>query len=291
MAVYERSYKRYAGALAPQWTRLFVLPRYTLGEVFRSKLFLVFFVISLLWPLSQAARIYFYHNAGSLFEAIPDLAEAFSQFFAIDAEFFWWVMYPQSMFAFVAALFIGPGLVSRDLANNGLPLYLSRPISRAEYVLGKFAVLGILLSLVTWVPGLFLYSLQSGYAGWGWALKNTRLAAGIFVGSWAWILTIGFLALALSAWVKWRPVAGFMMVMVFLGGAFLGSVVINPLFRTDWGDALNLGVVIAQIWGGLLGLDRPSDLPFWAAWLSLLAFIGACVYLLHRKIRAYEVVS
>ena len=26
MAVYERTYKRYTGALTPQWTRLFVLP-------------------------------------------------------------------------------------------------------------------------------------------------------------------------------------------------------------------------------------------------------------------------
>ncbi len=291
MAVYERNYKRYIGALTPQWMRLFVLPRYALKEVFRTKLFLVFFVVSLLWPAAQAARIYLFHNAATIFEAIPDLAEAFSQFFAIDADFFRMLMYPQCMFAFIAALFIGPGLVSQDLANNGLPLYLSRPISRAEYVLGKFAVLGILLSLITWVPGLLLYLLQSAYAGWGWAIDNIRFAASIFVGSWAWISTVAFLALALSAWVKWRPVAGFMMVMVFLGGGFFGLVV-NALFRTDLGNLANLAVVIDQIWVGLFGLDdHPVDLPFWAAWLSLAAFISACIFLLHRKIRAYEVVS
>ncbi len=290
MAVYERTYKRYEGWLTPQPTRLFVLPRFALGEVFGSKPFLAFFILSLLPPLAQSGRIYLYHNAATIFEAIPDAAEFFSQFFAIDAKFFAMVMAVQCSFAFFAAMFVGPGLVSKDLSNNALPLYLSRPIARAEYVLGKFSVLGILLSLITWVPGLFLYFLQSGYAGWGWAFDNARLAASIFIGSWAWITTVAFLALALSAWVKWRPVAGFLMFMVFLGGGFFGMV-INALFRTDWGNLANLGVVIGRVWEGLFGLPPEADLPAWAAWASLLTFIGACIYLLHRKIRAYEVVS
>ncbi len=290
MAVYERTYKRYAGALTPQWTRLFVLPRYAFKEVFQSKLFLVFFVFSLLPPLSQAVRIYLYHNATQIFAAVPELAEAFGQFLAIDAEFFATLMGIQCGFAFFAALFVGPGLVSRDLANNGLPLYLSRPISRAEYVLGKFAVLGILLSLITWIPGFFLYVLQSGYAGLGWGFENLRIAASMFVGSWAWIATVSFLALALSAWVKWRPVAGFLMFVVFLGGGFVGLMV-NALFRTDWGNLVNLGAVIGRIWEGLFDLPPDFDLPLWAAWASLAAFVGACLYMLHRKIRAYEVVS
>ncbi len=291
MAVYERGYKRYTGELTPQPTRLFVLPRFALKRVFGSKLFLVFLIISLLWPLIQAMRIYLYHNAGSIFEAIPGLAEALTDYFPIDAAFFRIVMYPQCIFAFIAALFIGPGLVSRDLANNALPLYLSRPISRADYVLGKFSILGILLSLITWVPGLFLYLLHSGYEGWGWAVDNARLAVSIFVGSWAWIVTVSVLALALSAWVRWRPVAGFMMVMVFLGGLFLDKAVIEGLFHTTWGSTLNLAAVIHRIWSGLFGLETRSDLPVWAAWLSLLGFVSACILLLHRKVRAYEVVS
>lgn len=290
MAVYERSYKRYAGTLTPQWTRLFVLPRYALGNVFRSKLFLVLFILCQLPPLIYAGMIYFHHKGAKIFEAIPDLAQGFSQFLAVDATMFATVMGFQYFAAFVVAMFVGPGLVSRDLANNGLPLYLSRPISRAEYVLGKFLVLGILLSLITWVPGFALYALQSGYAGWSWGFENLRILAGLFIGSWAWIATVSFLALALSAWVRWRPVAGFMMLMVLLGGGFFG-VIVNMLFRTDWGSLVNLIIVIARILEGLFDLRPDVDLPVWAAWGSLASFIGVCVYMLHRKIRAYEVVS
>jgi len=290
MAVYERNYKRYAGRITPQWTRLFVLPRFAFAEVFRSRLFLVFFVVSLIWPLLLAGRIYLYHNATKIFASLPQAAELFGEFLRIDAEFFLYLMIVQCSSAFVAALFVGPGLVSRDLGNNGLPLYLSRPISRTEYVLGKFSVLGILLSLITWVPGLSLYLLQSGYAGWDWAFDNMRLALSIIIGSLAWISTISFLALALSAWVKWKPVAGFMMCLTLLGGGFFG-LVINLLFRTEWGSLVNLFVVIGRIWEGLFGLPNSLDLPLWTAWFSLFSFIAACIYMLHRKIRAYEVVS
>ncbi len=290
MAVYERTYKRYKGALTPQWTRFLVLPRYAYEEVAKSKLFTIFFVLCLLPPVIQAGRIYLYHNAAKIFSAVPAAAEFFSQFMSINAEFFGIVMAMQSGLAFIVALFIGPGLVSKDLANNGLPLYLSRPISRTEYVLGKFAVLGILLSVITWIPGLFLYALQSIYAGWGWAFQNTRFAASILIGSAAWICTISLLALAVSAWVRWRPVAGFVMFMVFLGGGFFG-LMINALFRTDWGSMINLGVVIGRIWEGLLGLRVTENLPLWAAWVSLALFCFGCVQMLNRKIRAYEVVS
>jgi hypothetical protein len=40
------------------------------------------------------------------------------------------------MLALFLAAFIGPGLISPDLHNNALSLYLARPFSRAEYVLG-----------------------------------------------------------------------------------------------------------------------------------------------------------
>ena len=43
-----------------------------------------------------------------------------------------------------------------------MPLYLARPFSRTEYVLGKASTLVILLSLLTWIPGLFLFGVGVG---------------------------------------------------------------------------------------------------------------------------------
>lgn len=287
MAVYERTYKRYTGETTPQWTRFLVLPRYAFKDVFKSKLLVAFFASCFMFPLFAASVIYLRHNATFL-EAFPNIQ--IEQFLSIDAKFFDLLMNVQMWYAFLLALFVGPGLVSRDLTNNGLPLYLSRPFSRAEYVLGKFSVLAILLSAVTWVAGWGLFLLNGNFAGWRWMVDNANLFFAIFVGSWAWIITVSLLALALSAWVRWRPVAAFMMFMILLGGAFVGEIT-NGLFRAEWARAANLGQVISTVWDGLFGFPSEFGIPVVLAWLSLGAWSLLCLFLLHRKIRAYEVVS
>lgn len=286
MAVYERTYKRYTGAVTPQWMRFLVLPRFVFQDIFKSKLFLIFFVASFIFPLANGGIIYLRHNA-SFLEAFPDFN--LDAILAIDAAFFRRILRVQFFFAFLLALFVGPGLVSRDLANNGLPLYLSRPFSRAEYVLGKFSVLAILLSAITWLLGWALFALEGNFEGWRWMVENARIAAAIFLGSWLWIASVSLLALALSAWVRWRPVAGFLMLMVLLAGGFFGGL-INLLFRVEWGHMVNLPVVIHTVLDNLFGFESRGGIPVGLAWLSLLAFAAACLLLLHKKVRAYEVV-
>ena len=64
-----------------------------------------------------------------------------------------------------------------------MPLYLCRPFSRAEYVLGKMSVLVFLLSLITWVPGLILFVIQAQPGGLGLDRGRTCWIAGsLFVG-------------------------------------------------------------------------------------------------------------
>ncbi|MEO1088728.1 MAG: hypothetical protein AAFY88_31230, partial [Acidobacteriota bacterium] len=204
MAVYERNYKRYDGPVTPTATRFLVLPRYIFKDVFQSRLLLIFYVLCFVFPLICGVFIYLTHNADFL-KAIPNFQ--MPEFLQINADFFKSFLGIQGTLVFALTIFIGPGLVSRDLANNGLALYLSRPFSRTEYVLGKLSVLAILLSALTWIPGWLLMLLHAQFVGLSWITDNLGLAAGFFVGSWLWILALGLLALAASAWVKWRAVA------------------------------------------------------------------------------------
>ena len=97
--------------------------------------------------------------------------------------------------AWLTALVLGPALVSADLRNNGLPLYLSRPFGRWEYVLGKSSVMLIMLSLVTWVPGMLLFLFQSYMAGWDWLKQYWRVGVGILLTSLLWIVLLGWIVL------------------------------------------------------------------------------------------------
>src|SRR6266436_4325035 len=200
MAVYERSYDEFRGQLTPQWSRFLILPRYAFQSVFRSKLFITFFAICFVYPLIAAILIYLHHNTFAIATMKLNVAELLP----IDASFFKTYMIVQGVSAFFLTVLVGPALVSRDLTNNALPLYLSRPFSRAEYVLGKMSVLVILLSLITWVPGLILFIIHSSLMGRTWFVDNAWIAWAIFASAIIWILIIALLALALSAWIKWR---------------------------------------------------------------------------------------
>jgi len=62
---------------------------------------------------------------------------------------------------FVLVAWAGPGMITKDLANNSVQLYLSRPLSRTEYLFGKVSVLGALLSGTILIPAILLFFLQA----------------------------------------------------------------------------------------------------------------------------------
>src|SRR6188474_924633 len=194
MAVYEQTYKPYKGKLTPDWSRFLIIPRHTLRGVFNSKLFTAFYVICFIPLLVEAVLIYLHHNVTAL--AIMNLNAR--QLIPIDGSFFQTFVTIQGSFAFFVALLVGPPLVSRDLRNNALPLYLCRPFSRAEYVAGKMSVVLILLSAMTWVPQLLLFLFQSYLEGGRWLIDNLWIASAIFIGSFVWILLLALLTQAIS---------------------------------------------------------------------------------------------
>src|ERR1022692_5009057 len=185
MAIYRRNYKPYSGALTPSWSRCFVLFRYSRRNLFRSKFLTALFVVCFFYPVLCLLLIYLAHSASFLQQiGVP------SQILSIDNKFFFNFMSVQGVFAFLLTAFAGPGLISPDLANGALPLYFCRPFSRAEYVLGKSSVLAILLSQITWVPGLILFGIEANLSGPGWMWENRSIASAILLSSWIYILMI-----------------------------------------------------------------------------------------------------
>ena len=303
MAVIERAYKRYSGTLAPEWSRFLIIPRHAFRDVFRSKIFTGIFLLSFIFPLVWAILIYLHHNANALAIMKINVAEVLP----IDALFFQFFVSFQGVTGFFLAMLIGPSQVSRDLTNNALPLYLCRPFSRTEYVVGKMSIVIILLSAITWVPGLLLFGLQSSLEGWSWFSQNISIASAIFIGSLVWILLLALLTQSISAWVKWRVASR----AALLGAFFIPSAfaaIVNEIFQTHWAHIFDLQALIGNVWAGLFGrfqqttgyVDRYgvehlenalSEPPLWASWLVLFLICAACLWLLSRKVKAYEVVK
>lgn len=290
MAVYEHTYKPYEGALTPQWSRFLVLPRHAYRAVFQSKLFTGLFAVCFVCPLIMAILIYLHHNANAL--ALMEIRSA--DIVPINGTFFRVFFSIQSGLAFLLTVIMGPALVSRDLTNNALPLYLCRPFSRAEYLLGKASTLVILLSLVTWAPGLLLFVFQSYLAGFTWMRDNLWIGTAILVGSLLWIVMLTLFSLALSAWIKWRVAASGALFAVFIIPAAMATFV-SELFQTRWSHLFNPSMLLQAITDSLFHSPPSSDLwrslPVTAAWLGVACFILVSLWMLSRKVRAYEVIS
>ena len=196
----------------------------------------------------------------------------------------------QSVFAIILSAFAGPSLIAPDLANGALPLYFSRPMSRAEYVVARLLVLVGLLSPVTWIPGVLLFLMQSALAGWLWFSENWRLGAAIFLGFLLWIVLVSLVAMASSAYVRWRVIAGGLVLGVFfvLAGA---AQIAHVVLRVDWVWVLNPARNVYQVWRTLLGAE-PLEGPGAAVCLVAVAVLVVLLLLvLERKLRPVEVVS
>jgi len=304
MAVYEQTYKQYDGKLTPEWSRFLIIPRHAFRDVFKSKLFTAFFIVCFLPLLVEAILIYLHHNVNALALMKVNVRELIP----IDAFFFQAFVNLQATFAFFVTLLIGPPLVARDLRNNALPLYLCRPFSRTEYVLGKMSVLLILLSAMTWIPQLLLFCFQGYLEGAGWFVDNLWMASAIFIGSVVWILLLALLSQVVSALVKWRVVASGALLGIFFIPSVFGEF-INQLFFTHWGNIISLGALMKNVSAGLFGtfvrttghmteFDNGvvremvmNEPPLWASWFALGLICLICLALLSRKVKAYEVIK
>jgi ABC-type transport system involved in multi-copper enzyme maturation permease subunit len=309
MAVYEHLYGAYEGVSHTALSRFLVIPRYALRDVFRSKLLTTIFILCFFYPLIATILVYLHHNVNALALLQINVRELLP----IDASFFRTFLEVQGGFAIILTVLVAPPLISRDLSNNALPLYLCRPLSRTEYVLGKMVVIVTLLSLVTWIPGLLLFAFQASLAGFAWLAANLWMAGAIFFGSMVWIVLLALLALAVSSIVKWRVVAsGALLGLFFVPSAF--GEIINQLFLTRAGHLISLWATMNNVWLGMFGIfvrktgairgtvtnpiyeKQYFDIallepPLWACWLVIGFVCAVCIWLLARKVRAYEVIK
>ncbi len=287
MAVYRHGYTRYDGELTSHLTRLLVLPKFAWQQLMKQRLVTSILVFSMFWPIACGVFVYIANRADLLQDFgldVPDLL-------VVNANFFILFMYVQSSFAIVLAALAGPSLIAPDLANGALPLYFSRPLSRSDYVVARMLALVGLLSAVTWVPGVLLFLMQSSIAGWAWFAANWMLGVGIFFGFLLWILLVGLVALAASAYVKWRIVAGALVLGVFfvMAGA---SELTNQVLRVRWASAFNPGAAMNQVWNSMLGVDPLAAVPGTpACLLALGAMVAVLLLVIERRLRPVQVVS
>jgi ABC-2 type transport system permease protein len=125
--------------------------------------------------------------------------------------------------------------------------------------------------------------------GGSWWIDNHRIAVGYLVGHLVWILVISMLSIAISAWVRYKPVARVTLFGVFfILGAF--GTMVNGVTGTSLGDLVNLPNAIGEVFKSLFGEPSVGGLPVIFNWGTLVFTVLASAWMLNRKLRAHEVV-
>jgi ABC-2 type transport system permease protein len=125
----------------------------------------------------------------------------------------------------IVILLVGPGLISRDLRFNALPLYFSRPLRRIDYFAGKLGVVVYFLGLVLVVPSVIAYILGLLFS-LDWTIVRDTFSLLLASVGYGVVMSIsaGLLILALSSLSRNSRYVGLLWLGVWFVSSIVGSV-------------------------------------------------------------------
>ncbi|MGA1848109.1 MAG: ABC transporter permease subunit, partial [Thermoplasmatota archaeon] len=184
------------------------------------------------------------------------------------------IRYERFMWIIMLTAVAGSGLISNDLKNNTLTLYLSRPITWKEYIFGKFLALSFLLSLITIVPTILLFLAEVAFrdVSLGYILGNIPVLGGMLL---AYVITVALfssVALALSSSTRRWIFAGVGIFAYFIFTPPVGDLLAD-LFENEHFRLLNINYVLKITFKPLFGLDFDADGTGFGYYLPVLVMI------------------
>jgi ABC-2 type transport system permease protein len=197
----------------------------------------------------------------------------------------------QGIFVFFITIYVGAGLIAADRRANALQLYLSKPLTRWEYVGGKLAILFVFLTLVTFLPAMTLLLVQIGFAGsFTFVRQNLYLVPAITLFSLIQVLLASCTILALSSLSNSSRFVGIMYAgLIFFTSALFN--VVRGITGRSWLAWLSPTDALEQLGDVMFRQPPRFDLPIWAAALVIVALIAGSLLVLERRVRAVEVVK
>jgi len=281
MPIYDQGYRRYEARAPLHQIRFWPITREALRMILSKRAFLGLLAVSFLPFIVRVIQVYVVTRFPEAGRVLP-----------VDGRLFGDFLNQQIGFTILLSIFGASGLIANDLRTGAILVYLSRPLTRRDYVLGKLAVPLSLNLAVTLVPGLALYAVALGLAPdqflqWELAWIGPAVVAHAFIIS----LFVSLLSLAVSALSRSARVAG----LAFFGLVF-GLEMVRLVVQHGFGRAeamvVSLLADMRSLGVAFFGLtDRELTLP-WAAPAAVLLLVAiACLAILRARVRAVEIVT
>lgn len=279
MPIHDQGYHRYSGqrtAIGRSWQ---VMTRAGIKSVITKRTFIALMLWAWVPFVIRAVTIY--------------VSQTFQQasFLAPKGETFREMLDQQGLFVFFVTIWVGAGLIANDRRANALQLYLSKPMTSAEYVAGKFAILFVFLMSVTFLPAMMLLLVQAMFAGsLEFIRNNLYLLPAITLFSLIEVMLAASTMLALSSLSKSSRFVGVM----FAGLVFFTLSVFNVLRGITGRSSfawLSPSSSLQQLGDVIFRLEPRYQLSPAIAALAVLVMIAGSIWILMRRVRGVEIVT
>jgi ABC-2 type transport system permease protein len=279
MPIHDQGYRRYIGSRAAVGRSWQVITRAGVRTVLAKRSFIALMLLAWAPFVVRAVQVYIAANFQQASFLAPR-AETFREFLG-----------QQNVFVFFVTIYIGAGLIANDRRANALQVYLSKPLTRAEYVAGKLAILFLFLVAVTWLPAVLLLLIQIMFAGSLTFLRqNIFLIPAITLFSLLQVLVASMTMLALSSMSKSSRFVGVMYagLIFFTAAMFQALRGITGRSSFAW---LSPTDTLEQLGNYIFRLDPIYQLHPGVAILTVIALIATSAWILDRNVRGVEVVQ
>jgi len=279
MPIHDQGYRRYAGGRDAKGQGWLVIARAGIKTMVAKRLLLALLAVSWGRFLYECVRVYLTTNYSQL-SILATNAKSFRDFL----EF-------QELWVFFVTIYVGASLIAADRRANALQIYLSKPLTRLEYVAGKAAILIVFLLAVTWVPAMLLLAVQVLFSGsMAFIGHNLFLFPAITVFAFLQVMLATFAMLALSSLSKSARFVGIMYAgVIFFTDAVFGML--KYVVRAGGASLISPTQSLAQLGDVIFRVPPRHDTPVVFSLGIIVFLIAVAMLVLERRIRGVEVVA
>jgi ABC-2 type transport system permease protein len=149
----------------------------------------------------------------------------------------------QQYFLFPLTILLGSGSIAADSRTNALMVYLSKPLTKGDYLAGKWMGAFLILFGAAFLPalGLFLYALMND--GMDFVRTNPLMILRVVAAAAVPAALFASVQIGLSAWSKTPRLAGALFAGVYMASSLIAMILWSMQSRED----LTKGILLRHL--------------------------------------------
>ncbi len=197
--------------------------------------------------------------------------------------------YTNGFLVFMCAMisvFAGSELISNDLKHKSISLYLARPLSKLDYIAGKFSIILFYLLMFTLLPGLLLVIFKVIFTG------DFSAGLALLVKSIIFPVVISLFWASLMLMLSSLSENGRFVKIIFFVTFFLSQMIAGMfwgIFRNDNFMYISIEKNIQQFGSFVFGTPLEFRAPGWISGAILLGLTALFLLILLYRLRKVEV--